>query len=134
MKDVAPKLEEEVKQETFQETLSGVGARAIRVERRRRSRHKVWVDVVVIPPEDVGEPFWATSEDICFDGLLVSARKLLPAQTPLSLLICNHYTPTIRVDAVVVHRVRGVGMGCRFGTMSKSARRHLYQLLQAHWV
>ena len=133
MNDAAPK-DETREQGTFQDTLVGVGARTIRVERRRRSRHKVWVDVVVIPPDDVGEAFWATSEDICFDGLLVSARKLLPAETPLSLLICNHHTPTIRVEATVVHRLRGVGMGCRFTAMSESARGHLYQLLQAHWV
>jgi len=98
-------------------------------------------NVMVIPLDGMQEPFWATTEDICPNGIFVSARRGVSIDTPVLLKLVPHGTTgatavaaavgELRLRASVVHRIEGVGFGCRFEHLTPATSSALSRLLAA---
>jgi hypothetical protein len=99
-------------------------------DRRGDARHQLMADVLIMAIDRGVEPFWATTEDLGQGGLLIHSSRLLVEGASLILEVHPYLGERFRARAVVVHRVEGVGIGCRFTHMTSRARRELLRLLE----
>jgi hypothetical protein len=87
---------------------------------------------MIIPADGLSEPFWAKAEDLCTRGVFISAREQLRIDEVVLLKIVARGTAQpMRVKARVVHRIAGVGFGCRFVEMTPRTSRALSNLVAA---
>ena len=99
-----------------------------RGSRRRFSRFPITARVMVIPLDSGGESFWSTSRDMGGGGVFICARAAIAPRRELLLKIV-HRKITLCVKAEVVHRIGGVGFGCRFVDVSPAASTSIGRLL-----
>lgn len=76
------------------------------------------------------EPFWATTDDLHHKGIFVRASRLLPVGMQ-ALLELHFHLPRLQLvlEAEVVHRVAGVGLGMAFVDPPRSTRQALSRLI-----
>lgn len=107
-------------------TLRGLGRRP------RLAAVGLSANVLVTPlsPRPGFEPFWATTDDLHHRGIFVRASRLLPVGMQ-ALLELHFHIPRLQLvlEAEVVHRVAGLGLGMAFVDPPRSTRQALSRLI-----
>ena len=111
---------------TFDHTLPGVG------NRRNLERYKLHTEIF-IQPLDQRFPRWVMSEDITHRGIFVRSGSGYPLDTIIELTIHTLHGD-IHVTGKVVHRINGVGFGCRFMDLSDRNRANLSFLVSNYYA
>lgn len=92
---------------SFEDTLPGLGC-------KRRKMHSGFYARVLCRSQDrTLPPFWGVTEDICRRGLVVNAEYTPPMDSLVQLRLFTAHGELILI-ARVVHKLEGIGFGCRF--------------------
>jgi hypothetical protein len=112
---------------TFEHTLPGVG------NRRTLERYPLHTEIFIWPLDDRFPARWVMSEDITHRGIFIRSGSGYPLDTIIELTIHTLHGD-IHVTGKVVHRIRGVGFGCRFMDLSDRSRADLSFMVSQYYA
>ena len=100
----------------FEDTLPGVGAPRMRQHRAGiRARARCWTR------GQRKQPIWGKTEEIAHGGLVICADEIPPLGAEVKLCLYTAHGEIV-LTAVVVHRLNGIGFGCRFVSLDERQR------------
>ena len=92
----------------FEDTLPGVGSAERRLQRSGfKARARCWTEGLEQPP------IWGKTEEIAMGGLVICADEIPPLGAEITLCLYTTHGE-LELTAEVVHRLDGIGFGCRF--------------------
>ena len=92
----------------FEDTLPGLGTASQKQQRSRfRARARCWTD------GQRQQPIWGKTEEIALSGLLICADQIPPLGALIKVCLFTAHGELV-LTAEVVHRLNGIGFGCRF--------------------
>ena len=93
----------------MERTLSGLG------NRRQLPRRELDARAHVLPLDGRLRRFWCVAENLSHSGIFLRTRRALPLGSLVVMrLHLGQGAALWKVTGEVIHRVRGVGIGCRF--------------------
>ena len=92
----------------FEDTLPGVGSAERKLQRTGfKARARCWTEGLK------QQPIWGKTEEIAMGGLVICADEIPPLGAEVTLCLYTTHGELI-LTAEVVHRLDGIGFGCRF--------------------
>ncbi len=110
-----------------QHTIPGVG------NRRTLERFKHQTEIFIKPLDGHYPARWVTSEDVTHRGIFIRTGTGYPLDLLMTLKIVTLHG-CIEVTGQVVHRIDGVGFGCRFVDLSEQSRADLSFLVSNYYA
>ena len=108
-------------------TIPGVG------DRRTLERFKLHTEIFIQPLDGCHSARWVMSEDLSHKGIFIRSRSGYPLDTLISLKIHTLHG-CISLTGQVVHRINGVGFGCRFLNLSTRSRADLSFIVSNYYA
>ena len=109
----------------FEDTLPGVGSAERKLQRTGfKARARCWTEGLK------QQPIWGKTEEIAMGGLVICADEIPPLGAKVTLCLYTTHGELV-LTAEVVHRLDGIGFGCRFRSLDE---RQLVALRFLHTV
>ena len=100
----------------FEDTLPGLGvARQEQQKRSLRARARCWTR------GQRKQPIWGKTEEIALDGLIICSDRTPPLGSEVKLRLHTDHGDLL-LTGTVVHRLHGIGFGCRFTRLNEQQR------------
>jgi len=100
----------------FDDTLPGVGMPAHpRIVARNRPRASCWIR------DEEKDTIWGKTEEIALDGLIICSDRTPPLGSEVKLRLHTDHGDLL-LTGTVVHRLHGIGFGCRFTRLNEQQR------------
>ena len=108
-------------------TIPGVG------NRRSLERFELHTEIFIEPLDERYPSRWVMSSDITHEGIFIRSGSAYPLDALISLTIHTLHGD-IEVTGQVVHRIGGVGFGCRFVELSERSKSRLSFLVSHYYA